>query len=63
VGYRMLGVLLRRQGFKDNHKRIYRIYREEGLQVPVRRRRKTARRRGGGRRPQAAGTIAGRWTS
>ena len=45
-GYRMLTVLLRRRGFADNLKRIYRIYREEGLQVRVRRRRKTARWRG-----------------
>ena len=45
-GYRMLTVLLRRQGFVDNHKRIYRVYREESLQVPVRRKRKAARWRG-----------------
>lgn len=45
-GYRMLTVLLRRQGFEDNHKRIYRVYREERLQVPVRRKRKAARWRG-----------------
>ena len=51
-GYRMLTVLMRRQGFKDNHKRIYRVYREEGLQVPIRRRKKTARWRG--KKPEAA---------
>lgn len=45
-GYRMLAVLMRRQGFKDNLKRIHRVYREEKLQVKVRRRRKTARWRG-----------------
>jgi len=45
-GYRRLLVLLRREGFKDNHKRVYRIYREEGLQVPKRRKRKTAKWRG-----------------
>ena len=45
-GYRMLAVLMERQGFKDNLKRIYRVYREEKLQVKIRRRRKTARWRG-----------------
>ena len=45
-GYRMLTCALRRKGFSDNHKRIYRIYREEGLQVPKRRKRKTAQWRG-----------------
>ena len=37
-GYRRLQVLLQRDGYMDNHKRIYRIYREEGLQVRKRRR-------------------------
>jgi putative transposase len=39
-GYRRLLVLLRREGVTDNHKRIYRLYRAEGLQVRQRRRRK-----------------------
>ena len=39
-GYRRLFVLLRREGVADNHKRIYRLYRAEGLQVRQRRRRK-----------------------
>ena len=30
-GYRRVHVLLRREGFKDNHKRIYRPYRAQGL--------------------------------
>ncbi len=30
-GYRRLGVLLRREGLVVNHKRVYRLYREEGL--------------------------------
>ena len=38
----MLTLVLRREGFDDNHKRIERIYREEALQV--RRRRKDRRR-------------------
>jgi len=41
-GYRRLIVLLRRDGWLDKHKRIERLYREEGLQVPKRRKRKTA---------------------
>ena len=39
-GYRRLLVLLRREGIQDNHKRVYRLYREERLQVRQRRRRK-----------------------
>lgn len=36
----MLTFLLRRKGIHDNHKRIERIYQEEGLQVRKRRRRR-----------------------
>ena len=46
-GYRRLHVLLRREGFKVNHKRLFRLYREERLMV---------RRRGG--RKRAMGTRA-----
>jgi putative transposase len=46
-GYRRLHVLLRREGFKVNHKRLFRLYREEHLMV---------RRRGG--RKRALGTRA-----
>ncbi len=38
-----LMVLLRRDGFTDNHKRIERVYREEGLQVKRRKRKRTCR--------------------
>ena len=41
-GYRRLHVLLEREGHELNHKRLYRLYREEGLQVRRRRRRKRA---------------------
>ena len=47
-GYRRLHVLLRREGFLVNHKRLFRIYREERLMV--------VRRRGG--RKRAQGTRA-----
>lgn len=32
-GYRRIHVLLRREGFKVNHKRVYRLYREENLSL------------------------------
>ncbi len=32
-GVRRICILLRREGFEDNHKRIYRIYKEEGLNL------------------------------
>ena len=41
-GYKRLAVLLRREGFNDNHKRIYRIYKAEGLAVRRRKRRRIA---------------------
>ena len=44
-GYRRLTVLLRREGWHVNAKRIYRLYREEGLIVRTKQRRKMARRR------------------
>ena len=41
-GYRRLHVLLAREGNVLNHKRLYRIYREEGLAVRRRRRKRIA---------------------
>ena len=46
-GYRRLGYLLAREGLKPNHKKLLRLYREEGLKL---------RRRGG--RKRALGTRA-----
>src|SRR3974377_497482 len=46
-GYRRLHVLLKREGYLVNHKRLFRLYREERLAV---------RRRGG--RKRAIGTPA-----
>lgn len=40
-GYRRLHVLLRREGWHVNAKRVLRLYREEGLLVRTKRRRKT----------------------
>ena len=50
-GYRRLHLLLRREQFAVNHKRVYRLYREEGLGV---RRRKRKRMCGVQRVPLAA---------
>ena len=50
-GYRRLGVLLRREGVLVNHKRVYRLYREEGLSL---RRRKRKRLTSEGRGPGEA---------
>lgn len=47
-GYRHVGVMLERKGHVMNHKKLYRLYRKEGLSVWRRRGRKRAR---GGRTP------------
>lgn len=39
-GYQQLHILLRREGHRVNHKKVLRLYREEGLAVARRRRRK-----------------------
>jgi putative transposase len=44
-GYRRLHVLLCREGWAVNHKRVYRIYRAEGLSVRKRGRKRVARER------------------
>ena len=36
-GYRRVHVMLRREGHKDNVKRVYRLYREEGLSLRLKR--------------------------
>jgi putative transposase len=42
-GYRRVGILLEREGFTMNEKKLYRLYKEEGLSVRRRRGRKRAR--------------------
>lgn len=42
-GYRRLGVLLQRRGWKMNHKKLYRLYREEHLAVRRLRRKRLVR--------------------
>ena len=61
-GYRRVHVMLRREGWRDNHKRIYRLYREQGLSLRLKRprRNKSAQRR----QPQPQGCIrimSGAW--
>lgn len=59
-GYRRLGVVLRREGWTDNHKRVFRIYQEEGLQVKRRIKKHTAKWRG--EKPVAAQRPNQRWS-
>jgi putative transposase len=40
-GFERILVMLRREGFKDNHKRVYRVYREEGLNLRSKRPRRS----------------------
>lgn len=49
-GYRRLGILLAREGVTMNHKKLYRLYREEALSV----RRRRGRKRATGTRAPAA---------
>ena len=59
-GYRRLTVWLRRDGWRVNAKRIYRLYTEEGLIVRTKLRRRAARRN---RVPQAMATAPNqRWS-
>ena len=59
-GYRRLTVLLRREGWAVNHKRVYRIYGAEGLAVRCRRRQ---RRKAEARQPLALPRQANQvWT-
>ena len=59
-GYRRIGVMLERKGMSMNHKKLYRLYREEGLSVRRRRGRKRAR---GSRTPVPGALRPGdRWS-
>ncbi len=42
-GYRLVHQLLKREGLGVNHKRIYRLWKKEGLSVPLRKKRKRIR--------------------
>jgi transposase InsO family protein len=43
-GYRIIAAMLKHDGYRINRKRVYRIWRQQGLQLP---RRKTVKRRAG----------------
>jgi putative transposase len=59
-GYRRLTILLRREGWHVNAKRVYRLYREEGITVRVKRRKKLASHARA--RPPAAARVNDRWS-
>ena len=59
-GYRRLLLLLRREGWTGNHKRVYRVYRQEHLQIPHRRKRRRSKERG--RQPMPAAALNQRWS-
>jgi putative transposase len=54
-GYRQIHVLLRREGWPVNHKRVYRLYTEEGLTL---KRRRPKRHRSAAARQQPAAGVA-----
>ena len=60
-GYSRIHILLRREGWKVNHKRVHRLYRLEGLQVRMRmrRRKRLSLHRGPAPRPTA---LSERWS-
>jgi putative transposase len=59
-GYRKIGILLRREGIVVNHKRLYRVYREEGLLVRQRKKRHVRVARGN--TPPAVTRADERWS-
>lgn len=59
-GYRRLGTLLGREGWRVNHKRVHRVYREEGLAVRHRRRKRSSTTRVPRPAPPTAPTV--RWS-
>jgi putative transposase len=62
-GYRRIHALLRREGWRVNHKAVHHIYVEEGLQVRKRTRKRIGRANVGGWINLGLRTSASRWTS
>jgi putative transposase len=61
-GYFRIYILLRREGWRVNHKRVYRLYRAEGLSLRLKRPRRHVSAAHRERQPAAfRRTSAGRW--
>ena len=60
-GYFSIYILLRREGWKINHKRVYRVYRLEGLSMRLKRPRRHVMAAQRQKRP-AAGAINENWS-
>lgn len=58
-GYKRLHILLRREGFKINHKKTYRLYKEAGLGIRKRKKKCPSEKRG---RPNAVESANARWS-
>jgi putative transposase len=57
-GYRRLHVLLQREGWHVNHKRVYRLYREEGLSLRLKcKKKRVSRARVEAPQPQAPNEV------
>ncbi len=54
-GFERILIMLRREGFKDNYKRVYRVYREDGLNLRSKRPRRS---RSGAHRLERVGAPA-----
>jgi hypothetical protein len=62
-GYFRIYILLRREGWVVNHKRAYRLYREDGVSLRLNGRAGTSALRGGrGSRRRSHPMRCGRWT-
>jgi putative transposase len=62
-GYRRLTVLLKREGWEVNAKRIYRLYIEEGLIVRTKKRKERAQRQRVAQGAAIRPNRSGRWIS
>ena len=60
-GYYRIYILLRREGWMVNHKRVYRLYREDGLSLRLKRPRRHVS--AASRERQGGLTSSGRWIS